>query len=120
MITVYGIKNCDTVQKALKWLQANDVPYVFHDFKVSGIDKGTIETWLKHFPTDQLINTRSTTYRALPDVEKASIGNKAKAIGLMIQYNSVIKRPVWDFGNGSFFLGFDEQELSKLTPSPSR
>ncbi len=114
MLTIYGIKNCDTMQKAFKWLDAKGVAYNFHNYKESGIDKATLEVWLKHLPADKLINTKGTTYRALTDSEKASIINKSKAIALMIKNTSLIKRPVWDFGNGTFFLGWDEKELSKL------
>jgi arsenate reductase len=114
MLTIYGIKNCDTMQKAFKWLDGRQVKYTFHNYKERGIDKATLETWLKHFPTDKLINTKGTTYRALTDDEKNSISNKPKAIALMMANTSLIKRPVWDFGNGQFFLGWNEEELSKL------
>lgn len=102
------------MQKALKWLDAKKVKYTFHDYKQSGIDKATLELWLKHFPTDKLINTKGTTWRALTDAEKASITSNAKAIALMLKNTSLIKRPVWDFGNGKFFLGWDENELGKM------
>jgi arsenate reductase len=114
MITIYGIKNCDTMQKALKWLASKELVYSFHDYKETGIDKATIEQWLQHFPADKLINTKSTTYRGFSDAEKASINNKSKAIALMMKYTSVIKRPVWDFGNGTFFLGWNESEVAAL------
>lgn len=102
------------MQKAMKWLDAKKMKYHFHDYRESGIDKPTIENWLKHLPLDKVVNTKSTTYRALSDVEKASVTNKAKAIALMLKNTSLIKRPVWDFGNGQFFLGWDEKEVSKL------
>ncbi len=102
------------MQKALKWLDAKGLKYEFHNYKETGIDKATLELWLEHFPTDKLVNTKSTTYRALGDIEKASIGNKNKAIALMIKNTSLIKRPVWELGNGKFFLGWDENEISKL------
>ena len=102
------------MQKALKWLDAKKVTYEFHNYKDSGIDKETLSYWLKHFVTDKLINTRGTTYRALTDEEKSGINNKAKAIRLMINNTSLIKRPVWDFGNDKLFLGWDEKELSKF------
>jgi arsenate reductase (glutaredoxin) len=114
MIKIYGIKNCDTMQKAMKWLDAKGIKYQFHNYKESGIDKQTLTTLLQHFPVDKLVNTKSTTYRALSDSEKASISNKTKAIALMIANTSLIKRPVWDFGNGTYFLGWDEKELNKL------
>ena len=102
------------MQKAFKWMGANKLSYVFHDYKAAGIDKATITGWLKHLPLDKVLNNKSTTYRALTDAEKAGTTNKSKAIALMIQYPSLIKRPVWDLGNGIFFTGWDEVELSKL------
>jgi arsenate reductase (glutaredoxin) len=116
MITIYGIKNCDTMQKAMKWLDARKVKYVFHDYKESGIDKARLELWLKHLPLEKLVNTKSTTYRGLTENEKAGITNKAKAIALMMKYTSLIKRPVWDMGDENFFLGWNEEELDKLIP----
>ena len=112
MIKIYGIKNCDTMQKAMKWLDAKKVKYEFHNYKESGIDKATLQVWLKYFPTDKLINTKGTTYRALTEEEKGSISSKPKAIALMMSNTSLIKRPVWDFGDGHFFLGWDEKEVS--------
>jgi arsenate reductase (glutaredoxin) len=102
------------MQKALKWLDAKKQPYHFHNYKEEGVDKATLEHWLQHLPADKLINTRSTTYRELTETEKAGINNNSKAIALMIKYNSIIKRPVWDFGNNVFFLGWDEQAISKM------
>lgn len=102
------------MQKAFKWLDARGLKYEFHNYKESGIDKARLELWLKHFPIDKLVNTKSTTYRALNDSEKAGIGNKTKAIALMIKNTSLIKRPVWELENGKFFLGWDENEISKL------
>lgn len=102
------------MQKALKWLDAMEVPYEFQNYKETGIDKVTLQTWLDHFPTDKLINTKGTSYRALTDAEKASITSKAKAITLMIKNPSLIKRPVWDLGRGKYFLGWDEKALSEL------
>ncbi|MBS1625224.1 MAG: Spx/MgsR family RNA polymerase-binding regulatory protein [Bacteroidetes bacterium] len=114
MIKIYGIKKCDTMQKAFKWLAAKEIPYEFHNYKESGIDKATLQVWLEHFPTDKLINTKGTTYRALTDEEKASISSKVKATTLMIRNPSLIKRPVWDLGQGKLFLGWDEKALSAL------
>ena len=102
------------MQKAFKWLDAKKVVYEFHNYKESGIDKATLGQWLEHFPTDKVINIKSTTFRTLSDSEKAGIGTKAKAIALMMKNTSLIKRPIWDLGNGKLFIGWDEQELSKL------
>ena len=102
------------MQKAFKWLDKKKVKYEFHNYKESGIDKATLQIWLQHFDSDKLINTKGTTYRALTDEQKAGVTNKTKAISLMINNPSLIKRPVWDLGNGKFFLGWNEEELSKL------
>ena len=102
------------MQKAFKWLEAKKLPYSFHNYKESGIDKDTIKAWLAHFPPTQLINTKGTTYRALTDDQKASISDPAKATELMIANTSLIKRPMWDFGNGHFFLGWNEAALNDL------
>ena len=101
------------MQKAFKWLDAKKLKYEFHNYKESGIDKATLQLWLQHFATDKLINTKGTTYRALTDEQKASITSKTKAIALMVANPSLIKRPVWDFGNGKMFLGWDEKSLEK-------
>ncbi len=114
MITIYGINNCDVTQKAIKWLKARNTPFVFHDYKVSGIDKATLEKWLQHFPINKVANAKSTTYRSLTDAEKASITDKQKAVALMMQHNSLIKRPIWDLGDGTFFIGWDESAIDKL------
>ena len=114
MITIYGIKNCDTMQKAFKWLDAKQIKYTFHNYKEAGIDKATLAYWLKHIPADKLINTKSTTYRELPDTEKDCIASNTKAIKVMMNNPSIIKRPLWDFGNDHFLLGWNEKELSEL------
>jgi arsenate reductase len=113
MIKIYGIKNCNTMQKAFALLEAKKVKYEFHNYKESGIDEATIKVWLQHFPTDKLINTKGTTYRALTDKAKAGISDTAKAIALMIKNPSLIKRPVWDLGKGKFLLGYEEVALNK-------
>jgi arsenate reductase len=111
MINIYGIKNCDTVQKALKWLDANKVSYQFHNYKETGLDKATIQTWLKHLPADKLINSRSTTYKDLPAAEKEKVSSEAGAIALIMEHTSIVKRPVWDFGKGNYLLGWDEKVI---------
>ena len=114
MVNIYGIKNCDTVQKALKWLDAHKIPYEFHNYKEMGLDKALLQRWLKYIPLSKLINTRSTTFRELPEDAKAGIDDKNKAIALMMEHTSILKRPVWDLGNDKYLLGWDEMEMSKL------
>jgi Spx/MgsR family transcriptional regulator len=102
------------MQKAIKWLDVNKVAYKFHNYKTLSITEPSLRLWLQHFPASKLINTKSTTYKALSDEQKASIDNADKAIEIMLQNQSVIKRPVWDLGNGTYYLGWHEAELSKL------
>lgn len=94
MVTLYGIPNCNTVKKARTWLDTNGVPYVFHDFKKSGIDSELIQSWLRDVPWDILVNRKGTTWRALSDAKKAAVTNEKSAAALMIESPSIIKRPV--------------------------
>lgn len=114
MVNVYGIKNCDVVQKSLKWLEVQNVSYTFYNYKETGLDREILEQWLQYIPVNKLINARSTTFKELMNEEKIGLENKEKAIALMMKYTSIIKRPVWDLGNGKYFLGWDEKELTRL------
>ncbi|MFK7860273.1 MAG: ArsC family reductase [Granulosicoccus sp.] len=105
-ITVFGIPNCDTVRKARKWLDANNVSYEFHDYKKKGIDRKTLQSWSKELGWDALLNRRGTTWRKLDDGEKANV-NEARALDLMVVHTSMIKRPVITH-DGGLLLGFDE------------
>lgn len=103
---IYGIKNCDTMKKAFKWLEENGVAYTFHDYKEKGISSEKIMQWLKHQPINVLINTKSTTYRELTDTQKASITDTKKAIKLMMAQTSMIKRPIVETGH-EILVGFN-------------
>lgn len=111
-VTLYGIKNCDTVKKARKWLDANSVPYTFHDFRVDGINKTLVNNFLKQVDTETLINKRGTTWRKLSDEEK-DIKNKTQAIELMLENPTIIKRPVFD-ANKKITIGFSEESYKAL------
>lgn len=111
-VTLYGIKNCDTVKKARKWLDANSVPYTFHDFRVDGINKTLVNNFLKHVDTETLINKRGTTWRKLSDEEK-EIKTKAQAVELMIENPTIIKRPVLDV-NKTITVGFSDESYKSL------
>ena len=103
-VTMYGIKNCDTMKKAFAWLDAHDVAYSFHDYKADGIDKASLERWAKDVGWEVLLNRAGTTFRALPDDDKANLTEK-KGIALMLAQPSMIKRPVLDVG-GKLLVGF--------------
>jgi arsenate reductase len=104
MITMYGIKNCDTVKKARAWLDGRGIPYAFHDYKTAGIDKDRLRGWAQELGWDRLLNRAGTTFRALPDADKQEL-DEDKAIALMLAQPSMIKRPVLDLGDRRL-LGF--------------
>lgn len=111
-ITLYGIKNCDTVKKARKWLDNHSVPYTFHDFRIDGINKTLINSFLKQIDLETLINKRGTTWRKLSDKEK-EVKNKAQAIELMINNPTIVKRPVLDV-NKEIFVGFNDEHYQSI------
>ena len=94
-ITIYGIKNCDTMKKARAWLDKRRVDYAFHDYKTAGIERDKLERWAKKAGWETLLNRAGTTFRKLPDKDKEGITEK-KAIALMLAQPSMIKRPVLD------------------------
>ena len=104
MITMYGIKNCDTIKKARNWLDNERVPYSFHDYKVSGVDKAKLEEWVMEHGWETIFNRSGTSFRALDVGDKAHI-DADKAILLMITNPSRIKRPSLDTGKGPL-IGF--------------
>ena len=91
-ITIYGIKNCDTMKKARAWLDKHGVDYAFHDYKTAGIERDKLERWAKKIGWEILLNRAGTTFRKLPDKDKEGLTEK-KAIALMLKQSSMIKRP---------------------------
>lgn len=111
-VTLHGIKNCDTIKKARKWLETNGIDYQFHDFRVDGIDKKMLSTWLKQIDWNVLLNTRGTTWRKLPEATRENI-NKTKAIELMLEHPAMIKRPVLAIDD-QFHVGFKAEQYQNL------
>jgi arsenate reductase (glutaredoxin) len=103
-ITIYGIKNCDTMKKARTWLDEHGVVYSFHDYKVEGIAKEKLKGWSDELGWETLLNRAGTTFRKLPDSDKEGL-NERKALALMLAQPSMIKRPVLDLG-GRRLVGF--------------
>lgn len=112
MITMYGIPNCDTIKKARTWLEAHKIAYSFHDYKKAGIDKALLEGWVKQAGWETLLNRAGTTFKKLPDTDKAGLTEK-KAIALMLAQPSMIKRPVLE-KKGRITVGFKPEEYAKL------
>ncbi len=110
-VTIYGIKNCDTMKKARAWLDGHDVAYEFHDYKAAGVEHSQLEGWSKDVGWELLLNRAGTTFRALPDKDKDGLTEK-KAIALMMAQPSMIKRPVLDVG-GKLLVGFKADQYEK-------
>src|SRR4029077_8782882 len=92
-VTIYGIKNCDTMKKARAWLDRHGVAYAFHDYKTAGIEREQLERWSQKVGWETLLNRAGTTFRKLPDQDKQGLTEK-KAVALMLAQPSMIKRPV--------------------------
>ncbi|HEV2572079.1 MAG TPA: ArsC family reductase [Beijerinckiaceae bacterium] len=111
-ITIYGIKNCDTMKKARTWLDDHGVTYQFHDYKASDIDKASLEKWSGVVGWETLLNRAGTTFRKLPEKDREGLTEK-KAIALMLAQPSMIKRPVLDV-DGKLTVGFKPDIYGKI------
>lgn len=108
---LYGISNCDTVRKAQKFLQAHNIDYKFHDIRKDGLTNDLIEHWISKVSYPLLINTRSTTWKNITDQQREAIENKDFA--LLIEYCTIIKRPILDTGE-NIHLGFNLETYQKI------
>lgn len=115
MTTVYGIKACDTMKKAMTWLNDHAIAYDFHDYKKVGIDREALERWCDAAGWDKVLNRAGTTFRKLPDVAKDGL-DRDKAITLMLAQPSMIKRPVLEH-DGGIEIGFKPERYGLLFPS---
>jgi len=107
---LYGIKNCDTMKKARAWLDEHGVRYVFHDYKVAGIERAALERWIAAVGWETVLNRAGTTFRKLPDARKTRLGER-QAIELMIEQPSLIKRPVLALGD-QLLVGFSPEKYA--------
>ena len=111
-ITIYGIKNCDTMKKARAWLDKQGVDYAFHDYKTTGIEREKLERWTKKAGWETLLNRAGTTFKKLPDKDKERVTEK-KAIALMLAQPSMIKRPVLELPGGKLLVGFKPDQYNE-------
>ena len=109
-LTLYGIPNCDAVKKARAWLDSRNVPYAFHDYKKQGADAARVAGWVEQAGLDRVLNKAGTTFRKLDDARKADL-DAAKAVALMVEQPSMIKRPIVEHPGG-LLVGFKEAEWS--------
>jgi arsenate reductase (glutaredoxin) len=114
-ITIYGIKNCDTMKKARDWLDAHKIDYTFHDYKLTGIDRRVLEGWAKKTGWEVLLNRAGTTFKKLPDDKKIYL-DEPKAIALMVEQPSMIKRPVLAIG-AELLVGFKPERYAEVLPA---
>ena len=110
-VTIYGIKNCDTMKKARAWLDGRGVAYDFHDYKTAGIERSALEGWAREAGWETLLNRAGTTFRKLPEKDRDGLTEK-KAIALMVDQPSMIKRPVLEVG-GKLLVGFKPEQYEK-------
>lgn len=114
-ITMYGIRNCDTVRKARVWLDGCGVDYRFHDFKTAGIDRARLEAWCRGHGWEVVLNRAGTTFRKLAATRTSSL-TEQKALLLMLEQPSMIKRPVLEVGPRSL-VGFSTESYERLFPA---
>jgi arsenate reductase len=111
MITLYGIKNCDTVKKARAWLEQHNIVYQFHDFRADGLDEPQVKAWINELGLDTLVNKRSTTWKDLDEATKNQF--EANAAQVITANPTLIKRPLLDTGKHKQ-VGFKDAEYSKI------
>ena len=109
---MYGIKNCDTIKKARAWLEAHGVAYDFRDYKLAGIDEARLRFWVRELGWERLLNRAGTTFRKLPDSAKENLDAR-KALKLMLEQPSVIKRPVLEKGK-TLLVGYTPEKYAAL------
>jgi len=113
VLTVYGLKNCDTCRKALKWLDEQGTPHRFHDVRADGIALADIRRFAKAAGWEKLLNKAGTTWRGLPKGKTAQVG-EAEALKLMAEHPALIKRPVFEHGKGDVVVGFRDPQKAAL------
>jgi arsenate reductase len=111
---LYGIQNCNTVQKARDWLAHHDIKFEFHDLKKHQLDTSTAQSWLQQADWTRLINRSGLTWRGLPEQRKQAIVDSTSALSLMLEKSSVIKRPLLEKNGKLLHVGFDEAAYSNI------
>ena len=112
MVTLYGIRNCDTVRKARAWLQAEGIEYNFHDFRADGLSSGSVSAWLEELGWETLVNKRSSSWKALDGQLRKSM-NETRALTAILDQPTLIKRPLLDTGKQRF-CGFTPERYRQI------
>ncbi len=119
LFTLFGIKNCDTMKKARRFLDNQQINYHYHDYRVNGLSDETVQCFIDTLGWTPLINMRGTTWRKLAAEEKAQIDNPQAAKTLMLAQPAVIKRPLLVAADGSMLLGFNENDYQQFIQEKS-
>lgn len=106
-LTMYGIKNCDTVRKARRFLEQQGVDFCFHDYRTDGLDSALLTTFIDELGYQALLNTRGTTWRKLPEETRAAVNDKHSALQVMLENPAMIKRPLLCTASQKMLTGFD-------------
>jgi len=118
MIRLYGIPNCDTMKKARHWLTTRGIEYEFIDYRKSGVDEQRLRQWMKKVSWESLLNRRGTTWRKLDGTIKQQM-DEARAVRLMLETPSIIKRPVLEQGS-ALYVGFKEESYAEIFTTANR
>jgi arsenate reductase len=117
-VTIYGLATCDTTRAARKWLDANGVAHAFHDVREDGLTKGLVEEWVRQLGWEKVLNKASTSWRGLPEAEKAGV-DRDRAVALLLAHPNLVKRPVLDRG-GKLSVGFKPADYADAFASGRR
>ncbi len=118
-LTMYGIKNCDTIKKARRWLESQNADFQFHDYRADGLTSELLQRFIDKLGYEALLNTRGTTWRKLPEEQRNAITNADAARELMLAQPSIIKRPLLCDASGSMLLGFSETTYQQFIQEKS-
>lgn len=113
-LRLYGIKNCDTIKKARRWLEEQGIAYQFHDYRVDGLSDDLLQGFINKLGWEPLLNTRGTTWRKLPPAQREAIIDAQTAKVLMLEQPAIIKRPLLEAASGAMLLGFSIETYQKF------
>ena len=114
MYTIYGIPNCDTIKKALNWMKEQSIAFEFHNYKTMGITEKHLKNWCEQIGWETIFNKRSTTFKELTPTVQSSVNSAETAIPVMLEHNSIIKRPVITKDNKVILVGFDAKKYAEV------
>ncbi|AHM75254.1 ArsC family reductase [Yersinia hibernica] len=114
-LRLYGIKNCDTIKKARRWLEEQNIAYQFHDYRVDGLSDEQLQGFIDKLGWEPLLNTRGTTWRKIPQAQRDAIIDAQSAKLLMLEHPAIIKRPLLEATDGELLLGFKIENYQLFT-----